>query len=247
MYYRTPNRNLRFLASMHAVPASSQQLPQWALEAYQWAECLVFESELGPATLPHFMAQDGIPLEHKLSASVYGALRQLWSANGRLPELRTLRPWAAAMLSATAVFPMTAGVEPTFMQWAGESGKELQYLESPSALAGLADRIPVSLVDSSLAEMLADLDAVRDNLLAMHASWFRGDMQAFSQIALNLPLLRFPQIKRAILDLRNEAWASSLQARANVAKKTLVAVGALHLCVRPTAQQCAGIDLQLVE
>jgi uncharacterized protein YbaP (TraB family) len=122
------------------------------------------------------------------------------------------------------------GIEPTFIQRAAVDGKELQYLELPSDFAALADAIPLQLVDSTLAEMLANPDAVRANQLAMHESWFRGDMQAFSQIAQNLPLLRFPQIKSALLDLRNEAWASKLQERMNYTeKRTLIAVGALHL------------------
>jgi uncharacterized protein YbaP (TraB family) len=151
------------------------------------------------------------------------------------------------MLAGAAVSPMVAGIEPTFIQWAIENGKEVQYLESPSSFAALADGIPLSLVEHTLSRMLADAESVRHKQLAMHAAWIQCDMHAFERIAEALPLLEFPLIKSAILDLRSKAWARDLQKRVeNTTKKTLVAVGALHLCISPTAQQSAQINLEPV-
>src|SRR5512138_3476048 len=139
MYFLTSNPNLRFLASMHVVPTSGGPLPAWAVEAYDWSECLVFESELGPEALSHFMAQDSIPLSGKLSPAVHAGLAELWASNSNLPALYALRPWAAALLSATTLSPTEHGVEPIFSIWAGEDGKPLSFLESTSAFAALAD------------------------------------------------------------------------------------------------------------
>ncbi len=247
MYYRTANHNLRFLASLHVVPAASPDLPAWAFDAYEWSESLVFEAELGPATLSFFIAQDGVPLSQKLSPSVYAGLKKLWHKQANLPDLDTLRPWAAAVLSATVLSPMVGGIEHNFIHWAKEDGKELNYLEPPCAFPALADAIPVELVDSTLANTLADLDAASANQLAMHQAWVSGSMTAFAQIAHKSPLLGVPQIKSALLDLRNQAWAAKLKLLQGCTNRTLVAVGALHLCMHPTAQHFAAVDLQIIE
>lgn len=243
MYFSTPNANLRFLASMHALPASAPRLPDWTVAAYDWSECLVFESELGPAAFAHFVAEDATPLSAKLSPQVHRGLSELWVSNPSLPALDTLRPWAAAMLSALALSPKEPGIEPIFSIWAAEDGKPLEYLEAASAFPVLADAIPLQTIDRTLATMLGDTAVAKRSQARMHEAWVTRDLRSFLELALEAPLLREPDIKSALLDARNEAWATKLQSLMTCQRRTLVAVGALHLFVGPTAQHFAGIDL----
>lgn len=246
MYFSTPSKNLRFLASMHLMPASSPEMPDWVTDAYDWSERLVFESDLRLPGLSHLIAQDSVPLSSKLSPAVHVGLTERWASNTNLPALNSLRPWAAAMLSATTLSPMAPGVEPIFLSLASEHGKPIEFLESTSAFPALADAIPVQTIDRTLATMLANLEAARKSQLDMHKAWARADIAEFEKLAREAPLLREPEIKRALLDLRNEAWVPHLQALMNCPQRTLVAVGALHLFVCPTAQQIAGIELQVL-
>jgi uncharacterized protein YbaP (TraB family) len=247
MYYMTQNQNLRFLASMHMIPAGTPALPQWALAAYEWADCFVFEAELGAEAFLQFKAQDGIGLEHKVSGAAHAALKQLWLAHPHLPELSSLHPWAAALLSGSVLSPMEPGVEPIFISWAAEDGKEVQYLEAPSSFPILAKEIPTQQINSTIETMLADLDAAGARQRGLCQAWLDGDMCVFHQVAQNSPLLQFPDIKRALLDCRNLAWANKLQELMGCTRKTLVAVGALHLCIPPTAQHLASIELQAAQ
>jgi uncharacterized protein YbaP (TraB family) len=50
MYWQFLNTNTRILGSMHLVPSDSAGVPEWAFDAYRWAEEVVFESD--PPELP---------------------------------------------------------------------------------------------------------------------------------------------------------------------------------------------------
>jgi uncharacterized protein YbaP (TraB family) len=64
----------------------------------------------------------------------------------------------------------------------------------------------------------------------MHAAWLHGDLRAVQQIAVESPMFNLPGIREAILHTRNRAWAARVKALLGRPERTLVVVGALHLC-----------------
>ena len=79
MYWKFADSNARVLGSMHMLPAG-QQLPEWALQAYQWADQLVFESD-PPMILTVARSDGASPLRQALSPKAWSFLESFWPQN----------------------------------------------------------------------------------------------------------------------------------------------------------------------
>jgi hypothetical protein len=248
MYLQLTGTNVRLLGSMHLFPATSRRTPPWVAEAYDWAEALVFESD-PPAILP-FLKTDAqgsaAQLQPFLSADAWAQLQALWPAEGPLAPLVELRPWAALIVAPTLFQQVVEGVEPRMLRSAIAQAKPYRYLETAQDVAAALESISLEAVGAALDLLMADRDEPQRTLERMHAAWLEGDLQAVQQIAVESPMFNLPGIRHAILDARNRAWAVRLKERLEQRERTLVVVGALHLCGPGNLIECLAQPVEAV-
>jgi uncharacterized protein len=232
MYLQLTGTNVRLLGSMHLFPATSRRTPPWVAEAYDWAEALVFESD-PPTILPFLKAPPqgrADQLQPLLSADAWSRLQTVWPVEGPLAPLVELRPWAALVVAPTLFQQVVEGVEPRMLRSAVTQAKPYAYLETAQEVATSLESIPLEAVSTALGMLMSDLDEPQRTLERMHAAWLLGDLPAVHQIAVESPMLNLPGIRHAILDARNRAWAARVKEMLGRPERTLVVVGALHLC-----------------
>lgn len=245
MYWQFPDTNVRLLGSMHMLPANNSGLPSWAINAFEWAEVLVFESD--PSTiLPLLSSPTPTNLQRELSPAAWETLRGLWPTTGHLPSLEVVRPWAALLLASVFTQRTSHGVESQFMQWASEQSKPVHFLETAEDVAAALDSAPADEIRSALELLASDLSAPQRSLEAMYEAWLRGDLPALYAVASLSPMFHFAGLRGAVLERRNREWASSVCRLMDTPQRTLVAVGALHLYGSGNAIECSGRNAQLI-
>lgn len=245
MYWQFPDTNVRLLGSMHMLPANNSGLPRWAIEAFEWAEVLVFESD-PPTILPLLPSPTPAHLQRELTPTAWEALRGLWPTTGHLPSLEAVRPWAALLLSSVFTQRTAHGIETQFMQWASEQSKPVHFLETAEAVAAAFDSAPADEIRGALELLASDLSAPQRSLEAMYEAWLRGDLPALYAVASQSPMFHFAGLRGAVLERRNREWASSLRRLMATPQRTLVAVGALHLYGAGNAIEYSGRNAQLI-
>jgi uncharacterized protein YbaP (TraB family) len=248
MYLHIPGTTVRLLGSMHLFPAASRRTPPWVDEAYDWAETLVFESD-PPTILPFLKADsaDGVARLHALlSADAWTRLQAAWPTEGPLAPLADLRPWAALIVAPTLFQQLVEGVEPRMLRWALAHGKPFEYLETAGEVADALESIPPDVVAAALAALVQDVGEPQRTLERMHAAWLEGDLAAVHRIAVESPMFALPEIRRGILDTRNRLWAARVKNLFPRAQRTLVVMGALHLCGPGNLVECLARPVQSV-
>jgi uncharacterized protein YbaP (TraB family) len=232
MYLQLTGTNVRLLGSMHLFPATSRKTPPWTAQAYDWAEALVFESN--PPTILPFLKADpqggAARLQPLLSADAWRQLQAVWPVEGPLAPLVDLRPWAMLIVAPTLFQQVVEGVEPRMLRSAIAQGKPYRYLETAREVAAALESIPLEAIGTALGMLTADLDEPQRTLERMHAAWLDGDLPAVHRIAAESPMFNLPGVRHAILDARNRAWATRMTELSSRPERTLVVVGALHLC-----------------
>jgi uncharacterized protein YbaP (TraB family) len=248
MYLQLTGTNLRVLGSMHLFPATSRRTPPWVAEAYDWAEALIFESD--PPTILPFLKTDpqrgAAGLRALLPADAWAQLQSLWPADGPVGPLAELHPWAVLVVAPTLFQQVVEGVEPRMLRSALTQAKPYRYLETAQEVAELLASIPMEAIGAALRLLMAERDEPQRTLERMHAAWLEGDLQAVQQIAVESPMFNLPGIRHAILDARNRAWAARLRALLPQRERTLVVVGALHLCGPGNLLECLGQPVEPV-
>ena len=248
MYLQLAGTHVRLLGSMHLFPTTSRRTPPWVAEAYDWAEALVFESD--PPTILPFLKADSTPstarLQPFVSADAWNQLQAFWPTEGLMAPLAGLRPWAALIVAPTLFQQVVEGVEPRMMRSALAQSKPYEYLETAGEIAAALESIPLEAVGAALDLLMADRGEPQRTLERMHAAWLDGDLEAVQQIAVESPMFNLPGVRQAILDRRNRAWAARLAQLTGRPERTLVVVGALHLCGPGNLIECLAHPVEEV-
>ncbi|HZZ12367.1 MAG TPA: TraB/GumN family protein [Paraburkholderia sp.] len=248
MVLQLTGSQVRLLGSMHLFPATSRRTPPWVADAYDWAESLVFESD-PPSILPFLSASahDGASrLQSLLSADAWARLLAAWPVEGVLAPLEALRPWAALIVAPTLFQQVVEGVEPRLMRAALAQGKPFQYLETAAEVAASLESISLDAFGAALELLMADTTEPQRTLERMHDAWLHADLNAVHQIATESPMFNLPGIRHAILDARNRAWAERVRPLLASPQRTLVIVGALHLCGPGNLLDCLAEPFEAV-
>lgn len=250
MYLQFTGTDVRVLGSMHVFPATSRRTPPWVADAYDWADALIFESD-APSLLPLLRAdsQHGAArLRDCMSGDAWLELQKRWPADGPLAPLVELHPWAVLSVAPLLFQQIVEGVEPRMLRSACAHRKTVRYLETAQDVAASLAPIPLQTIAAALELLIADRDEPQRTLERMHAVWLGGDPHALLQVALDVPMFNLPGVRHALLDARNRAWAAHVDAllEARPQQKTLVVVGALHLCGAGNLLDCVGHPVEAI-
>ena len=238
MLYQIPGTSVRVLGSMHLVPPEAEAVPDWALQAYEWAEDLVLEHNARDL-FPYFRA--GRPLRERLAPDLYGTLESFWPTQGPLSPLIDLHPWVALIGLGAIGLQCQAGIEPNFIERARGDGKRVDFLETPAQVARHLGSAPDADFESAIQAAVDALPVVNERFRALHAVWLTRNREGFWNVMRADRSLTIPSIHAALLGLRNAAWADTLQPVLASPRRTLVVVGALHLCGPASLESQLGI------
>ena len=242
MYFEIPGTKVRVMGSMHLLPAGGSGLPSWAQRAYEWSEVLVFESD--PAVIFKVLrASPDVRLGERLSKDAWNALNRIWPLDPSvIPSLESIQPWAVFLFANALTLNSVEGIEPNFLQWAAQSSKEVHFLETGEQLADALDSAPLDEVLESIELLARDLSAPQISLESMYQAWTAKDLPGLYEVASSSPSFKLPGVRRAAIQTRNEAWTPGLRELLRSSKRTLVAVGALHLYGPGNLFSCLGYE-----
>ena len=243
MYFEIPGSNVRVLGSLHMLPAGAPPLPEWVAAAYEWCEAVVHEHDNG---LVGSCMRSTVPLRTVLRPSTWSALATALPSDEARAAFDALQPWAALIslnAGATATQP---GVEAAVLARAATDKKTLQALESADDLRRAFGAAPLAAIEDALDQMLVDLPSLQRRLEALHAAWRTGVRAAVLDAAKESAMFKSPALHDAGLASRNRAWARQLRPMMVLPRRTLVVVGALHLCGPGNLEECLGVSFRPV-
>jgi len=241
MYFEVPGSKVRVMGSMHMVPAASPVIPNWALQAYDWCEELVFESD-PQGIFSVLRPTPGVALQEQLSTGAWASLSRIWPLATHFPSPQVMQPWAVWLFANAFLLKSAEGIEPIFLKCAAQAPKIVYFLETPKQLSSALDSAPLDEIMRALEDLAGDLSAPQRSLQDMYSAWVQMDLASLYKVAARSPSFHFPGMNRAAFQLRNESWVQALRQHLLSSKRTLVAVGALHLYGPNNLFDCLGIN-----
>ncbi|HEX3673561.1 MAG TPA: TraB/GumN family protein [Rhizomicrobium sp.] len=182
----------------------------------------------------HGMLPDGVTLSSLLPPAARKEYEDA-VAKAQLPPAMVDReqPWLAAITLEVAMmmhqnYAPDAGVDREVAAYATAHGKPLRYLETIGQQMALMDPPDRKL---AVKEFVVALKSLRDDpaeIGAMVDAWSHGDQPAIDRI-MNGDLAREPGAKKLMLDDRNKAWVTKIEAMLAEPQTVFITVGAAHL------------------
>jgi uncharacterized protein YbaP (TraB family) len=230
MYFEFDKTNVRLVGSMHRLPTDYPEIPAWVNDAYRWCEVLYIEHD-AVSMRPFILRKDGGSLRNQLPEYIWNALQCRWPTDGTILPIDALKPWMVMLLLAILLQPAVDGIEPHLLRLsAGSDPRPLLYLETAEEAVALFDSVPTSEIQTSLSTLLSDPGLPKRALNEIYEAWVTGDRRLLAEVAARLPFNSLVKTRSALIDKRNLAWATKLQSLLSTKSRTLICVGALHLC-----------------
>jgi uncharacterized protein YbaP (TraB family) len=230
MYFEFDKTNVRLLGSMHRLPKDHPEIPQWVDQAYQWCEALYIEHD-AVKMRPLILRKDGRNLRDQIPEELWSALEARWPKDGSVPAINSFKPWMVMLVLTSLLQPAVDGVEQHFLRLAGgDDRRSLSYLETAEDAVALFDSVPISELQVSLSRLLSEPELPKRALDEIYQAWITGNRPLLAEVAAKLPLNSLPITRAALIDKRNQDWAIKVRSLLGTGQRTLVCVGALHLC-----------------
>jgi uncharacterized protein YbaP (TraB family) len=240
MYFAIPGTNLHVLGSLHMFPTGSAGAPAWVNEAYEWCEVIVHEHEVS-AVLP-FMGADK-PLHEVLEAQTWRALSEALPNDQAREAFDSWHPWAALIALSSVFQSCEPGVEAQLLGRAKADGKATSQLERGEDLCNAFGSAPLESIEAGIKHALLDAGDAQSRLQSMYDAWFARDRAGLLAAAEASGMFEIPALREAGLILRNRAWAPKIRDLTNGTRRTLVVVGAMHLCGPGNLEECLGVPI----
>ncbi|GAC1629289.1 MAG: hypothetical protein NVS9B10_20260 [Nevskia sp.] len=228
------------MGSVHLLPAAAEELPDGIADAYDAADGLVFESDIGALTSPKsglaLLSAARAPrgLKAEIDAPTYARLQTRMSKLSMpAPLCEQYKPWFCALTLEVfayqkAGFSGDHGLDRQLYNLAKADGKHVGWFESPVMHLGLFMGMDETLGRQLLTAALAEDGAGGDEPAAMFRAWRDNDTKKIETLVLEMKA-RYPLLYARLLADRNRAWSAKLKQLLNGAEPQLVIVGAAHL------------------
>ncbi|ROS02056.1 hypothetical protein EDC56_2506 [Sinobacterium caligoides] len=230
--------------TVHLLTAADHPLPKEFYRAYRDTDKLVMETDIAATQQLAFQAQlmmamsytDERVLASELSPEVYARLTDFMAAR-KLPlaGFAKFRPWGLSLAITMLEYQRLGmvpnqGVDFSFSSLARADHKTMTSLETPQqqlqALSSMDKIDPNTMIDYTL----RDLKSLPEFIQQMKSSWRSGDLEALaSNHVVTQMKNEFPEIYRALITERNNAWMRQIPTLLSDGKRPLILVGALHL------------------
>lgn len=228
------------LGSIHMLRPGTYPLDDAIYEAFDESAVITFELNLDSAVsaAPQMMArgtyQDGRSLATVLPPELHAELgERLGDLGVPVQAVSGLKPWLIA-LTLTALTMQQAGYETAqgvdrhFFDRALAGGKQITSLETMGQQLETFDGMPETEQIAFLRTTLNDLGESVDMIDEMTELWKRGDAEAIAAM-MTESLDEQPNLRRRMLDDRNQAWVPQIEALLRSGNTSMVIVGMGHL------------------
>jgi uncharacterized protein YbaP (TraB family) len=239
------SNTIYLLGSVHMLPQDASNLPADALRAYDDAEALVMEVDLGqlpagglPASaraLTHLPEGLTLPkvLGRRATARLAAHAKRLGVA---MQTLAPLQPWFAAVVIeqqelARLGFDHDVGVDIQLARRAQSDHKQIIALETAEQQLRLFAGLSLRQQREYLLYTLEDLDNTAADARELVSAWRSGDTTTLER-RLAESASEFPALHRRLTVDRNLRWLPTISRLAGEGRDYLVVVGTLHLVGR---------------
>ena len=239
---QSPTNTVYLLGSLHFLDEEQYPLPDVMQEAFEDAEVVVFEADLGSldevetaaVLLERARPEPGEMLAEVLSEETYGLAAQTAAEVGMtLALFEPFEPWFFS-ISITALKLVDLGFEPRygidqhFYERSQAAAKSMRFLETIEDQFDLLDQLSVDEQRQFTEQTLKEIDLVEAAFEAMVTAWSTGDSDGLEAILIS-SFEDYPQMQRRLLSDRNRNWLPQLESFLQEDEDYLVIVGALHL------------------
>lgn len=228
--------------TFHLLKDEDYPLPKEFEQAYNKANWLVFETDIGKLETAEFQQQfqqafrlpQGQTLKTSLSADAFRKLKNHCMLNNiDLQQFMAFKPQFITlmiMLQELQKYGLTAeGVDNYFYKKAKADGKLTSQLESTQSqiqfLANMAQGNENNLIEQTLVDA-QELEVVMDG---MRDAWRTGNKEKLNQLGNISTQTDYPNIYQSLLVERNNNWMPRIKNLMNHPEAKFVLVGALHL------------------
>ena len=239
----SPNNTVYLLGAIHLLRETDYPLAQPIEAAFEDAETVVFEVNIGasesPQTLQTFLAAaapdspDEV-IYNALDDETYRLAQETAIAIG-LPfaGFNNFEPWAFFInLSVFKLlqlgFEPAYGVDTYFFNEANLANKNVLVLETIEEQFGFLDNMSPSIQADLVKQTILELDTLETVMDSMISAWKSGDTPTFESLILE-SFAGFPEAYDALLVQRNQNWIPDIESYINQPEDYLVVVGAAHL------------------
>jgi len=230
--------------TIHLLRNSDYPLPAPFEEAYDRADELYFETDLGTINSPAFQQQvmaqltyqDGRSLSTVLNEEAYSALQSYVNDSGLpipMPMLESFKP--GLLISTLSVLEMQKlgftpqGVDAYFYTRAIGDGKERGQLESIEEQLAMLSRMGEGYESDYVLYSLADFEQLEDELENIVNHWRHGSTDSLSNDFIGPMREQSEVLYQELLVDRNNNWIPQIEAMFNDDDTELVLVGVAHM------------------
>ncbi|NVK56496.1 MAG: TraB/GumN family protein [Alteromonadaceae bacterium] len=228
--------------TLHLLSPADFPLPEAYATAYNNADKLIFETDIGGLNSTEFQQdmlqrltyQDGTQLKDTLSESTYNALSTHLSQ--RHLDIAKMAHYTPALMSITLSITelrqmglTSQGVDEFYFFRAMMDGKTLDWFESPQQQLEYIAELGGKDEDQMILYALEDVQQLPDSIAELKALWLSGDMQQLYSRQASQFRTDFPTIYQTLLIERNLQWLPMIEAMFANTTTEFVLVGTMHL------------------
>ena len=239
---KSPQNTVYILGSIHLLKKSDYPLAPQINQAYDDAEKLVFEVDLGELksskaqsiVLEKATATDGKTLQDRLGPDTYQLAKTKASEIGLpIEAFSGFKPWFFSLSLITMKlqrldFNPEDGVDQYFFKKATKDGKEVLALETIEDQFNLFDSFAQGDQDQYIRQTIDELETLEGSFKDMVAAWKMGDNQALEALLLE-SFKEYPELEDQIFGARNRKWMTTIEPLLQQKDDYLIVVGAGHL------------------
>lgn len=239
---KSPQNTVYLLGSIHLLKQSDYPLAQQINEAYDDAEKLVFEVDLGDLEsteaqsiiLEKATANDGKTLQDRLTPETYSLAKTKASEIGLpIEAFSGFKPWFFSLTLITLKlqrlnFNPENGVDQYFFKKATKDGKEILALETIEDQFNLFDSFSQGNQEQYIRQTIDELETLETSFQEMVQAWKAGDDKALEALLLK-SFKDYPELEDQVFGARNRKWMTTIEPLLQKKEDYLIVVGAGHL------------------
>jgi uncharacterized protein len=228
--------------TIHVLSASDYPLPAVFDQAYQQADIMVFEADMGQMQTAEAQRliidktsyKDGSTLQQALSANSYQSLGQFLALRGdRVQNYDQFKPGMVTVLltlnELARLGQSGQGVDEFYDNLAVKDGKKRLFFETIEQQLEFLGNMGQGQEDSLVLHTLKELEDLSSAMVALKSAWRKGNNPKLIEVALTPWQADFPALYDALLVKRNQAWIPQIEAMLVTPEVEYILVGALHL------------------
>lgn len=247
---QSPKNTVYILGSIHLLKQSDYPLAQQINAAYEDAEKLVFEVDLGKLesgeaqslVLDKATAQDGKTLQDRLTPETYQLAKTKASEIGLpIEAFSGFKPWFFSLSLITLKlqrldFDPKNGVDQYFFKKATKDGKEILALETIEDQFNLFDGFSQGDQEEYIRQTIDELETLETSFKNMVVAWKTGDDKTLETLLLE-SFKDYPELEDQIFGARNRKWMTTIEPLLQKEDDYLIVVGAGHLVGKDSVLQ----------